>query len=76
MQLILQLLSLRSFVDKILDFLELDSAARFKSTGIMEDKAVGCWVLKLVFDIVFPALKNYIEYIIADDADRPDTDRC
>jgi len=69
MQLILQLLAL---FDKILDPIQLrvDSTARFEPAGVMKDKAVSRWVLKLVFDLVFSAriydasVKN--KYLISD----------
>jgi len=47
---------LSSSVDKILDFVQFVSTARFEPAGVVEDKAVSCWILKIVFDIVFPAL--------------------
>jgi hypothetical protein len=61
MQLILQLLALSSVFDEVLDPFQLDSTACFEPAGVVKDKAVSCWVLKLVFDIVFSALKIYIE---------------
>jgi len=61
MQLILQFLFFSSALDKFLDSFQLVSAARFEPAGIMENKAVSCRILKLMFDIVFSALKNYIK---------------
>jgi hypothetical protein len=61
MQLILQFLFFSSALDEFLDFFQLDSAARFEPAGIMKNKAVSCWVLKLMSDIVFSALKIYIK---------------
>jgi hypothetical protein len=41
MQLIFQFLALSSHVDKVLDFFQLISTARFKPAGVVEDKSVG-----------------------------------
>jgi hypothetical protein len=68
-QLIFQFLLFSSTLNKFPDFVQLESAAGFKPAGIMEDKAVSGWILKLMFDIVFSALKNYIECIITEDTD-------
>lgn len=57
MQLILQLLALSSDFDEILDLFQLVSTACFEPAGVVKDEAVSCWVLKLVFDLVFSALK-------------------
>jgi hypothetical protein len=55
-QLIFQLIAVSSFFDKILDFGQFVSTARFEPAGVVEDKAVRCWILKIVFYIVFSAL--------------------
>jgi len=75
--LILQLLGLGSVFDKVLDLIQLDITARFEPAGVMKDEAIGCWVLKLVFNVVFSALKNYIESSSSqEDTDQSGTDRC
>ena len=61
MQLILQLLALGSVFDKVLDPIQLVGIARFEPVGLVKDEAVSCWVLKLVFNLVFSALKIYIK---------------
>lgn len=60
-QLIFQFLAFSSFFDKVLDLIQLASTARFEPAGVVKDKAVRCWILKLTFDLVFSALKNYIK---------------
>jgi hypothetical protein len=61
MQLILQLLALSSVFDEVLDLFQLVGTACFEPAGVVKYKAVSCWVFKLVFDLVFSALKIYIE---------------
>ena len=75
MQLILQLLALSSDFDKVFDFFQLISTACFEPAGIVKDKSMSCWELKLVSNIMFSALENYIESIMMEDVGRPDTDR-
>ena len=70
-QLVLQFLFCSSALDEFLDFFQLVSTACFEPAGIMEDETVSCRILKLVFDIVFSALKNYTEYITTEDTGRP-----
>jgi len=64
MQLIPQLLALSSPFDKVLDLIQLICAARFEPTGVVKDKAMSCRILKLVFDVVFSTLNDYIECVI------------
>ena len=61
MQMILQLLALSPLFDKFLDFFQLISTTRFEPAGVMKDKAMSRWILKLMFDVVFSALNNYSE---------------
>jgi hypothetical protein len=61
MQMILQLLALSPVFDEVLDFCQLVSTTRFEPAGVMKDKAVSCWILKLMLDVVFSALNNYSE---------------
>jgi hypothetical protein len=64
MHFILQLLALSPVFDKVLDLFQLVSTTRFEPAGVMKDKAVSCWILKLMFDAVFSTLNNYSECII------------
>jgi hypothetical protein len=61
MQMILQLLALSLVFDKVLDLFQLVSTTRFEPAGVMKDKAMSCWILELMFDVVFSALNNYSE---------------
>jgi hypothetical protein len=76
MQSILQLPALSLGFDKVLDFFQLVSTACFEPTGVVKDKSTSSWVLKLVSDVMFPALKNPVECIImsVEDVGRSDTD--
>jgi hypothetical protein len=58
MQMILQLLALSPLFDKVLDLFQLVSTTRFEPAGVMKDKAMRCWILELMFDVVFSALNN------------------